>query len=192
MLIRPMMFRGAADAGPTITTWSPTDRSGGLVLADANRTASASSSPAAARGTSSRTASGDYFFEVTIGGTNQGRIVVGIAASTKSLTSVPSISPDTSAVYFDRSSGVSFNGSVLSSTSFASGAVIGIRYLPGNPLVQFYINGNFVVNASLSGDLSSAGSGFPFIGFDAGSANTGKINCGQETFAFPKGIPAWG
>lgn len=139
----------------------------------------------AVRGSQGRDASGDHYFEVTIGGTADGRMMVGIGLSSASLASYPGADGDGRGYW--GSSGqkyASASGSSYGAT-FSSGDVIGVRLNAG--ALTFYVNGS----SQGSAFTGLSGAWYPMCGTDTSVAGTRSATINTNPTP-PSGSTAWG
>lgn len=168
--------------------WNPSDKDADISLTSADSVASITApNQGALRAITGRDASGDYYFEVTAGGTD-GRVVVGIGKSSATLANHPGFDSDGYG-YFG------FNGNrytgatpVAYGATFGSGDVIGVRLNSGT--LTFYKNGT-TQGAAYSG---LSGTFYPMWGSDtsATGTRTGTLETGAPVLYLPSGATPWG
>lgn len=169
--------------------WNPSDKDADISLSAANATASITSpATGAVRAVTGQDASGDHYFEVTVGGTD-GRSMVGIGLSSATLGNYPGFDANGRGYWGDSGQKyVSGSGASYGAT-FGAGAVIGVRLNGGT--LTFYVNGSSQGSAytGLTGTYYPMWSGETAV---AGT-RTGTINTGREAFlSLPSGSTAWG
>lgn len=173
----------------TARAWNPSDKDADITLSEANATASiTATAQGVVRGVTGRDASGDHYFEVTVGGTD-GRAFVGIAKSTASLTNYPGQDADGYGYIGVNGQKITNASGVAYGATWTAGDVIGVRLNAGT--LTFYKNG--VSQGSAYTGLT--GTFFAAWGTETAVAGTrtGKLNAGREAFlSLPSGATAWG
>lgn len=174
--------------GPVFSTWNAADKDADVTLSGADDLVASITAPAqgGVRGTLGRDASGDWYFEITVGATD-GRVMVGISQAGSSLI-FPGF--DANGRGYWGNSGqkyVSNSGSSYGAT-FGSD-VIGVRLNAG--VLTFYKNGT----SQGSADAGLTGTWYPMVGTDTSvsGTRTATLNVGASAFgSLPSGSTAWG
>lgn len=180
LLNRPVIDPGVYYA------WNPSDKDADITLSMNDTVASITAALGSVRGVTGRDAAGDYYFEITPGGTTVH--LIGIAKSTASLATYPGGGANGWSYY--SVDGKKYNNNINSAygASYAVAGVIGVRLAAG--VLTFYKNGTTQGTAysSLSGTF------YPIWGPGTGAAGTrtATINTGPSLLYLPSGSTAWG
>jgi len=174
------------------SAWSASDKDADVTLSGGNRTASITA-PAggSVRGARGRPASGNWYFEVTIGGTSDGRSFVGIGLSGAAISSYPG-SDANGWSYFGDEGGKKYHSATEAAygATWTAGDTIGVHISAGT--LTFYKNGTSQGTAY----TGITGTVYPMWGTTTATAGTrtANINTGQDAFVgtLPSGATAWG
>lgn len=181
------------------TTWNPADSAANVTLTNGNLTATSASSNVskAIRSTTSRS-TGKYYFELTIGGTNNFSEIGLILAGTSLTTSLSLANPG----FGNDQGGTAYvNGATGSGFTYVSGNVIGLAI--DFDLLKFWIRkgGVWQTNAGPWDPATNTGgfgpftAGTYFVAFNAfGAGVSATANFGATGFAnaAPTGFSAFG
>jgi hypothetical protein len=169
------------------SAWNPSDKDADVSLSSGDTVASITAPAAGAvRGTQGRDAGDDHYFEVTIGGAADGRVMVGIGQAGSSLI-FPGYDGDGRGYWGNSGHKYVNNAGSSYGATFTTGDVIGVRLNAGD--LTFYKNGTSqgVAYSGLTGTW------YPSFGTDASA--TGTRTGAIETLApdnLPSGSTAWG
>lgn len=177
--------------GVATSTWNPSDKHTNITLSGANLVATAATSgQGSVRGSQSRAASGNFYFETVITSARN-ECCLGIGTSSATISNPPGSNVNSAAWYVSGGTGyIYYNGGITAyGFAYAVNDVIGV-HLSGGVLV-FYQNGTGRGNArtGLSGNF------FPMFGTAAGNT-PGVVQtlnvAGPFTGGLPSGAAAWG
>ena len=176
-----------------MTTWNPSDKSASITLSGGNLIATGAGTPAAVRGTTSKTSK--VYYEVTVGavGVQYG---LGVADSTYSLGGGLGGDQDSAGYY---SNGfIFFNNSTFISgqATYTTGDIIGVAIDQPNNLIYFSKNGtyqNSAVPASGTGGVNYISTAAIFAAFQTSGSDVATVNFGATSFntAPPTGFSQW-
>lgn len=157
-----VLFNGTQSTivSPSFTTWNPSDKGADVTLSGGNLTASYAATVATLVRTSNSSATGKYYWEITVNSVSSTGPRIGIADSSAPLTNYCGF--DTHSWSY-QSSGVTFHNAVSASygASYIAGDIIGVALDLDNHTLTFYKNGVSQGQAfsGLSGTLFPAASG---------------------------------
>lgn len=168
--------------------WDSANKGSAVTLSNGNRTASATASLGASRGTQARNASGDWYFEVVANGPSTPVALIGLVNASANLEIYPG--DDSNGWAFYTENGSKYTGG--SASGYASGSaqneVVGVRLHGGT--ITIYKSGvsSGAMFTGLTGDLyPSWGSGTSGAG-----TRTGTIHTGNTIVHLPSGSTPWG
>lgn len=170
----------------SVVTWNPADIGSGLVLSNANRTATGNGAAGTWRGARANRSvtSGKWYWEVrldTMGGGDA--FVAGIANASGTLMSY--LGSDANGWGYIAASGLKVNNATTAAygAAFAAGDVIGVKLDMDAGTLEFLKNNSSQGSAysSLSGPL------FPAISCQQNASATGRFDPRDLTYAIPAG-----
>jgi hypothetical protein len=186
---------GGSCSSATLATWSETDKSASISLANGDLTAIGSSSEIAVRATVGKT-SGRWYWEVTAQSASSSLTSIGVLTMSASLDFGIGNGVATGAGYSSSGSLSSSAGNSASSCTYTSGSVIGVALDLSARVIYFSVDGVW----QAGGDPTSGAGGLPlgagnesvFPAVSLGSGDILAVNFGQSAFAHaaPDGFEA--